>query len=113
MKRINFIILIVFLFVAFLSRDAFAEPIPEQNIINKDLNIEREENIIEFNKRTGNPNDNIEIKEDLHLLMTKDIYLKKIMMPSVYIIIFSVVLFCTFETYKFISKKRSKADDKQ
>ena len=110
MKRFNLFILSFFLFVC-ITQTAFAETIPERDVIGRDLIIEREENVIEFNKRTGNPNDDIPVKEDIHLVMTKSDYLKIIIAPALYIVGFSAAVFCVIEIRKKISDKRRKSDE--
>ena len=105
---------VLFLLFFIMSLSIFAETVPEPDVIGKDIIVEREENIVEYYKRIGNPNQDIEMKEDLHIIFTKDFYLRKVILPSAYLVIFSVILFCCFRIRnKIASVKERRINEQQ
>lgn len=106
MKIIKYVIISFFLVL--FSVSAYAELYPHKNILEKELVIEHNEGIIEYNKRVGSSSDNAEKKEDTVIFFSKEVFLSKIIKPALIIFTVNLLIALSAELIKIFKKMKKK-----
>lgn len=98
-------VLIPFLLCLLLVLPVSAEQLPENNILNKELTVEKDSNIIEDNLN-GRREDDFVIEETTTIFMSPKECLRRITLPALFIFSSGLLLFFAFELKDRIQSKK-------
>lgn len=99
-------LIIPLLLVICLALSVHAEHVPEKNILNKDLIIERDSNIVKDNLEGKRDEDYDYEKSNIRIFFSEMEYLKRVAAPAFLIFSSGLLIFAVSETKKFIIKTK-------
>ena len=96
--------LIILLLLSLLSISVCAEHLPEENIIGRDMIIEKDSNVVKDNIEMDKNPEYVPKYDALH--MTKTVFFKKFIRPSIIILASSIAVFSVVSVIEHKKSKR-------
>lgn len=104
MNKLKLIVPLLLMLV--LALPVRAEHLPEKNVINKELIIEKDSNVVKDNLEGKNDEEFDYESSNIRIFFSKKEYLKKVALPSVLIFSSGLLIFAVSETKKYILKTK-------